>query len=60
MTRYKIKWKSLATDAEGEGSASFPKAQAQQICDALNNTDKDIRLFHWIEPVREETLKNSK
>lgn len=47
---YVIKWKSIYTGKEGQGTGRFPKNEAQRYASELNKKDKDLGLTHWIEP----------
>ena len=49
-TLYIIKWKSLITNAKGQGTGRFPKFQAQLILDSLIRSDSEGVFKRWIEP----------
>ena len=48
MEMYRIKWRAIATSKEGEGTATFPKKEAQEIADDMNRRYGKYT-EHWIE-----------
>ena len=51
--QYRIAWKVIRSGETGKNMMTFPKEQAERICEMLNLDDSGW-LTHWIEPVPEE------
>jgi len=52
---YHIHWRALKTGKTGYGSGTFPKWQAELICESLNLQAVGL-LIHWIEPEKQEAI----
>lgn len=59
--KYRINWKSNKTSATGHGEPIFTNRKAaQDVADQLNQQDRDIHLYHWVEavPDKRASLQN--
>ena len=46
---YVVHWKSGRTGATGHGTGSFPKDEAQDYADRLNDEHRKLNLYFWIK-----------
>lgn len=61
MVKYRINWIARRTGATGHGQPVFStRAEAKETADSLNQKDKDIRVFYWVEAVEVDPTDISK
>ena len=50
---YIIHWRSDITGHEGHGTKGFPAEEAKRLCKEMNEEQRHLRCYHWMEPMEQ-------